>query len=260
MANLALTYDVTTGDVIEATGADGIQTAFDAVEAYINARNAGSTAWDGGSFTAAIAIAATSNQLVLGTTRTATITAPTPASTSRVYTFPDLTGDYSVLATIGDQTATGIKNFNGQLIGRGTATNDSAAAGIIGETMAANDSTDQNFPSSGQYGNTISLALTAGDWVISAHLVAESNSATWTSVDLGIGTVTGNDATGASRPTTLVRETFASTSTARTTISLAIPARRISIASTTTYFAKVLSTYSAGQPQYRSVLTARRVR
>ncbi len=260
MANLALTIDVTGGDIIEATGTDGIQTAFDAVEAYINARNAGSTAWDGGAFTAAISIAATSNQLVLGTTRTATITAPTPASTSRVYTFPDLTGDYSVVGTIGNQTITGIKTFSTQLIGAGTATNDSAAAGIIGEVMQANDSTDQNFPTSTQYGNTISLTLTAGDWDLSGHIVAEVNTATWSNVDFGLGTVTGNDATGLTRPTTLVRESFANTSTARTTISLQIPVRRISIASTTTYFAKVAATYSAGQPQYRSVLVARRVR
>lgn len=41
------------------------------------------------SFTNAVSITPTTNQLVLGTTRTITITAPTPASSSRVLTIPD---------------------------------------------------------------------------------------------------------------------------------------------------------------------------
>ena len=122
--------------------------------------------------------------------------------------------------------------------------------------FSANDSTDQNFPASGQYGNTVSVTLPAGTWDISVHLVAEVNTGTWSNVDLGIGTVTGNDATGLSRPTTLVRESFANTSTARTTVSLSLPRKRETITSSTTYYCKVLSTYSAGQPQYRSVITA----
>jgi hypothetical protein len=56
-------------------------------------------------------LTATSNQLVLGTTRTATLTAPTPATASRTYTFPDQGGDYSVVATLGAQTINGVKTF-----------------------------------------------------------------------------------------------------------------------------------------------------
>jgi len=54
----------------------------------------------------------TSNQLVLGVTRTVTITAPTPASTSRVVTLPDLSGDYSVVGTAGTQTISGTKTLS----------------------------------------------------------------------------------------------------------------------------------------------------
>jgi len=56
-------------------------------------------------------LTATSNQLILGTTRTVTLTAPTPASSSRTVTFPDLSGDYSVVGTIADQTIAGVKTF-----------------------------------------------------------------------------------------------------------------------------------------------------
>jgi hypothetical protein len=41
------------------------------------------------------------------------------------------------LITAGDQTLAGVKTFSGQLIGKGTATNDSAATGYIGEYASA---------------------------------------------------------------------------------------------------------------------------
>lgn len=55
---------------------------------------------------------ATSNQFVLGTTRTVTITAPTPASSSRIVTIPDLSTDYSVVGDAGTQTIGGSKTFS----------------------------------------------------------------------------------------------------------------------------------------------------
>jgi len=58
-----------------------------------------------------LTIAATSNQLVLGTTRTVTVTAPTPASASRTWTIPDLSGDMTFAAIGGAQTITGAKTF-----------------------------------------------------------------------------------------------------------------------------------------------------
>jgi hypothetical protein len=61
------------------------------------------------------------------------------------------------------QTFTGIKTFETQLIGKGTATNDNAASGYIGETIEATESTGVSI-------STIltvkSITLTAGDWLI----------------------------------------------------------------------------------------------
>jgi hypothetical protein len=54
----------------------------------------------------------TSNQLILGGGNNVTITAPAPATTSRTVTIPDLSGDYSVVGTIGSQTIAGTKTFS----------------------------------------------------------------------------------------------------------------------------------------------------
>ncbi len=59
------------------------------------------------------AITATSNQLVIGSTRTVTVTAPTPATSSRTVTIPDLSANYSVVGTEGTQTINGNKTISG---------------------------------------------------------------------------------------------------------------------------------------------------
>lgn len=59
-----------------------------------------------------ITVTPTSNQLVLGTTRTVTITAPTPATSSRTWTLPDLATSPTFAALEGTQTFTGTKTFN----------------------------------------------------------------------------------------------------------------------------------------------------
>ncbi len=62
--------------------------------------------------TSKLSITPTTNQLVLGATRTVTLTAPTPATTSRTVTFPDLSGDYNVVGDSGTQTIGGAKTFS----------------------------------------------------------------------------------------------------------------------------------------------------
>lgn len=54
---------------------------------------------------------ATSGQITLGTGQTVILNAPTP-SASRVVTFPDLSADYSVVGTAGNQTIGGTKTFS----------------------------------------------------------------------------------------------------------------------------------------------------
>lgn len=62
-----------------------------------------------------VAITDTTNQMVLGTTRTVTITAPTPATTSRTWTIPDITGNGTFAALEGTQTFSGTKTFSAEV-------------------------------------------------------------------------------------------------------------------------------------------------
>jgi len=72
----------------------------------------------------------TSNQLVLGTTRTVTITAPTPATASRTHTIPDITGNGTFAFLQGTQTFTGSKSFASTLLANTDATVDIGSTAI----------------------------------------------------------------------------------------------------------------------------------
>jgi hypothetical protein len=212
-------------------------------------------------FSSQIISSATSSHLKLATSSSnAIISVATIATADRTVTIPDPGTNANFVLSEATATINGTKTFAGQLIGKGTATNDDAAAGYIGEYISGSVTSDTNLPTSGQFGNSASIALTAGDWDISWMIVAESQTGTWSSVSGGIGTVTGNDATGLTRGSTLVLESFANSATARTQISLSIPRFRVSLSGSVTYYLKVSATYTAGQPQYRGVIAARRIR
>jgi hypothetical protein len=75
-------------------------------------------------FGSSVAVSPTSNQLVLGAIRTVTITAPTPATSSRTHTIPDVSGDASFVMTEAAQTLNGIKTFSSGInLGNTTLTN-----------------------------------------------------------------------------------------------------------------------------------------
>ncbi len=87
-----------------------------------------------------IALTDTTNQLVIGTTRTVTLSLPTPATASRIYTFPDIGAAATVAYLEGTQTFSGSKIFsaavamnNHKILGltNGTAVDDAAAFGQI---------------------------------------------------------------------------------------------------------------------------------
>ncbi len=62
-------------------------------------------------------LTATTNQLILGTTRTITLTAPTPATSSRTWTIPDLVTSPTFAALEGTQTFTGTKTLDSLTLG-----------------------------------------------------------------------------------------------------------------------------------------------
>jgi len=112
-------------------------------------------------FSTAVTITPTTNQLVLGTTRTVTISATQPASTSRTWTIPDITGNGTFAALEGTQTFSGAKTFSSTLtmsgatiamgankitgIAAGSASGDALMWGqaISGSSITATDGTIQ---------------------------------------------------------------------------------------------------------------------
>jgi hypothetical protein len=160
------------------------------------------------------------------------------------------------------QTLTGIKTFETQLIGKGTATNDSAASGYIGEYIESVIGST-SVPASGTYGEVTSITLTAGDWDLNATVEFFANSATITGADLEflIGTAAGDNVTGGVEGSSYFQLIPPSGGTGYNYVSGAIPGLRKSIAGTTTYYLKVYpGTYSAGTPKVRGRISARRVR
>lgn len=161
----------------------------------------------------------------------------------------------------GDLTLIGNLIFNPTTKGvKGTTTNDNTSAGNVGEFVSASDLTDPAFPATGTYGDLASISLTAGDWDVSIVGRANQNGATWTLVEIGISTTSGNSGTGLNTGDNDIAESWASSSTTPTRSSLAIPAYRMSVSSTTIVYYKIKANYSAGGPVISGRISARRVR
>lgn len=155
------------------------------------------------------------------------------------------------------QTAAGLVQSAGQLLG--TNTNDTAAAGNVGEYVSASVSSSTAVPgSTGQWGDCTSISLTAGDWDISGVITFGLSGATMTNeIDVGISTHSGNVTTGLNFGDTAVAGPIPTSSQGS---SMMIPSIRASLSGTTTYYLKESVTYSAGNPTERCRISARRVR
>lgn len=105
---------ILTASAVTATEVGYLSGVTSAIQTQINAKAPTASPTFTGTVTMPnAAVTDTTNQLVLGTTRTVTLTAPTPASSSRVVTIPDLSGDYDVVGTIAAQSIGGVKTFTG---------------------------------------------------------------------------------------------------------------------------------------------------
>lgn len=82
-------------------------------------------------FSSAVTITPTSDQLVLGTTRTVTVTAPTPATTSRAWTIPDISGNGTFVSREAAESLTGAKTFTARTTFTGASV-DIGTAGTAG--------------------------------------------------------------------------------------------------------------------------------
>jgi hypothetical protein len=201
-------------------------------------------------FSTAVVINPTTNQLVLGVTNTTTISATAPASSavytipdvgttasfimttgsqtitgaktfasstlllqevsstdvvtiavaalaaSRIYTLPDAGGAASFVMSSGTSTISGVKTFDGQLIGKGTATSDSAAAGYIGEILTASRlRSAETALTTATIVNVCSISLTAGHWMVVGTVGFDTD--TTTSVSTLVSTISTTSVTHA---------------------------------------------------------------
>lgn len=133
----------------------------------------------------------------------------------------------------------------------GTATNDTAAAGAVGEYVESkNNAAGVWGTGTGSTGNVTSITLTPGDWDIS--FVWSVSGGTFTSTSAWIATASAST-TGRELGSNYVSAVIG------TAIVLTLPAYRVSVSSTTAYYLNGVATYSAA-PNYAYRLSARRVR
>lgn len=140
----------------------------------------------------------------------------------------------------------------------GTSTNDSAAAGSVGEYKES-VATSTAAASTTVWKDLASISLTAGDWDVSALASVTPNSGSLANAFIGIGTVTGNDATGV-----VTGDTRAEISCSFTGASLwqsaSIPPKRVSLAGSATYYLKIYAAFGGATPNFVGRISARRVR
>lgn len=158
---------------------------------------------------------------------------------------------------IRDSAGLGLASFSttGQAF-RGTTTNDDAGGGFMGEYVSSTIASGSAVSvTTATTTNVTSISMTAGDWDVSAvgkfNLTAASASLFSVGVSTTSATLPGDDAY-VQKPliTSVLTSTYADTT----------PVVRLSLASTTTVYLVVRSTFSVGTETAYGTIRARRVR
>lgn len=161
---------------------------------------------------------------------------------------------------IADTTGDLSRSGGGGIDIEGTNTNDSAAAGYVGEYLPAGvDAASSVTLTNNTAANVTSLSITAGDWDVTAFCKFDIFNSTCTNIICAIST------TSATLPgdttTSTMREVLAVAMTDNTSPHLGGRAQRVSIASTTTYYMVARAGWSgADAVKVWGLLSARRVR
>lgn len=157
-------------------------------------------------------------------------------------------------------TGTGSVSFNNTATGgiTGTTTNDSAAAGKVGEYVESVITSLTNVATAGNLSDLTSIALTAGDWDVSASIYFIANGATGiASVRLAVSNTAGNSGTGLVVGNNYL---FTSMGSNNETV-ITLPSYRMSLAGSATAYLKMnVTAYTGGPPQGEGRISARRVR
>ena len=170
---------------------------------------------------------------------------------------------YATSSTAVSATAAFTVGANGPNgITKGTNTNDSAAAGMVGEYIESVVSSNTSVGTSATAFDMTSVALSAGDWDVTGFSVYTRHGATVTNaeVDLWISTTSGNSFTGSVQGNNFDTRQ-AEIPVAYGTVGMVIPAYRMSVSGPTTVYLKgYYEAYSAATPQFTCRLSARRTR
>lgn len=143
----------------------------------------------------------------------------------------------------------------------GSTTNDAAIAGNVGEEMNSNISTYTNFTTTATYQNVTSIALTAGDWDISAFYTYSSNSATITAASNAIFVISTTTASAAGATEGLNIAYVPQAALLGTSkFTDVIGPYRVSLSGSATYYLNAQATFTIGNPQYVGEIRARRIR
>ena len=158
----------------------------------------------------------------------------------------------------GAATFAGAVTANGQLIAKGTATNDNAATGYIGEYVensTANTSGTAVSLTTNTVANVSSISLTAGDWDVSCmtYFVIAGGSATAIAAGITQTSATfGGTGSYAGFTGTIAQTTFADNTQS-------VPVFRVKLTGTTTVYLVARSTFPGTCSTY-GMISARRVR
>jgi hypothetical protein len=140
---------------------------------------------------------------------------------------------------------------------RGVTDGSDATAGFVGEYTSSTTATYANCAATTQYGNVVSMSLTAGDWDLTGQIQFTLNGAT-ANADfiVAVSTFSGNTTTdhvAGKNFLNVATPTAANNSGGNVS-------HRLNLTSTQTVYLKGRAGYSAGTPQMLGTLFARRVR
>lgn len=143
---------------------------------------------------------------------------------------------------------------------RGTATDDNALAGYVGEYIEATSLTATNASASTVWDDIASIDLTAGDWDVYGTVIFYKNFSDLDTVWLYISTLPGNTETGIQFSVNTDIASVSSTDPFFDYISLHVNLRK-SLSEDTTLYLKRCFVYDSGTPKSSAAkISARRVR
>jgi len=146
----------------------------------------------------------------------------------------------------------------------GTATNDNAATGNVGQVITATVASGSAISLSNATGaNITSISLTAGDWDVSGQVDFVMTGATSTLQQMGISLTTNtlpSQPGGSGLGTDPLRSSLLQTTTITGTMDLSAGPVRVSLSATTTVYLVAQVAFSAGTVTGYGTIRARRMR